>query len=52
MTSRTRCHVLVVGVVVVGMDHNHMNQPAISVRNLTKTWASGVPFTRDCVDGT
>ena len=42
MTSPTRCHVRVIGAVVVGMDHNHTNQPAISVRNLTKTWASGV----------
>ena len=31
-----------IGAVVVGMDHHHTNQPAISVRNLTKTWASGV----------
>jgi ABC-2 type transport system ATP-binding protein len=28
--------------VLVGMDHNDTHQPAISVRNLTKTWAGGV----------
>jgi ABC-2 type transport system ATP-binding protein len=24
------------------MDHHHTNQPAISVRGLSKTWAGGV----------